>query len=301
MKRIGMGLAILAICAAVLFSLMPERTTELHASPEAAISESNGDHGQRAEPSPVKVGSVRSANRHAVDLEAASDYGLVLAQVLPAAEAGDAEAMNTVAKVLEYCMFFRSAPGNFDIHVQTLARISPDQSAALNEASAKVKSRCRAVHSDGPIAMETIDGWQNKAAGAGNLSALVRSASRDLQDVRPEDHADLLRAVLDSGDPALMLEASSLIARSAPDQSLGFEVGNDPINEYAWQIAACRLGAPCNRGQNLLDSYCLSGSGCTAGSLEELIRQKGLPQSAGLVLDKKIGAIVGSVNVAKKN
>lgn len=46
---------------------------------------------------------------------------------------------------------------------------------------------------------------------------------------------------------------------------------------YALQIAACRLGANCSKGQNLMDGFCLSSGACSFRDYEALIRHSAIP------------------------
>lgn len=244
---------------------------------------------------PVEPGS-NSADRSdpptvVMTLESSEDYSLLLAQQLPLAEAGDATAMGTVAKVLEYCQLYSASPANFESHVQGLAALDPSQDQALKRVAAKVAKRCGMVTAS-PSVAEAMQSWLSQAAEAGDVSALVRTAVLHYEGTSPQERAALIQVAMSSEDANVMFEAGALLPFGVDGETADFPVSNREIDRLAWEIAACRRGAACGAGQNLMDAHCVSGSGCNAVGYEDLVRREFVPQGSTDLLDKKVREIL---------
>lgn len=237
-----------------------------------------------------EITSVRAAS-----LESSDDYSLILAQQLGAAEAGDVEAMGTVAKVYEYCQFYSASPTNFEAHVESLAKLDPSRKQALDSVAAKVKKRCDKVMAS-PSLAEAMTSWLSKAAAAGDVSAIVRTAVLNHEGTSAEERAGLIQAAALSEDPNLMFEAGSLLAFGAASEAADLPVSGGEMDRFAWEIAACRLGADCRAGQNVMDSQCFSGAACNAAGYEDLVRRELVPQGSASVLDRKVREIIEFVS-----
>lgn len=225
-------------------------------------------------------------------LEGTDDYGLLVATAMPLGEGGDKESAELVARVLEYCSFYSQSPEKFTSHVESLASASLDQrqAAALRSLGSRMAERCSNVMPGTSIGTPDIQQWQQKAAELGSIRSLVRTAVTDNQAVTNEDKKQILEAAVASGDPDALLEAAELL-RFAPDAGIeGFPAHGSELDQYAWQIAACKLGADCGRGGLFMDQLCLSGLGCGANSYEELVRSQYVPQGGTALLDKKVRA-----------
>jgi hypothetical protein len=232
-------------------------------------------------------------------LETSNDFGLQVAVAIPLANGGDAKAADLVARAFEYCSFYSQSSDKFKAHIDALASASPDQGAALRAVGSKIEERCAGVSPGEPITDEEIRRWQAIASKGGHLPALIRTAVTDVDSVSDEEKGQLFRAAANSREPQTVLEAASLISFAAAVDYDGLPVGGGEIDQYAWEIAACRLGAPCARGSLFMDQLCLSGGGCNAASYEDLVRNQYIAQGSDALLDQKVRAVLAHLTDSK--
>lgn len=282
-------LATAAVACATWFALGSRDASE-------EVTQSSNETG-RADVAvqPVKEQVAEQHITHAASQTASfydsTDLSSMLFTALIDAEGGDAEAMNLVARIYDYCSFYSAAPSRFSEHIEMLAGQKPSEAASLRAAGERVANRCMRVHQDKPISRQEIDEWLARAADAGSLSALVRRAASLDTDVKAEERADLVQAVARSRDPQLMIDASRLVLESPESLDSAGSIGGSEIDMYAWEIAACRMGAACQRGQSHMDAACLAGYGCNYTSYEELVRSGLLPNADAALLETRVGVV----------
>jgi hypothetical protein len=287
---------LLALALSVAIGLGAYWYAKANDEPTDAVASSTTPTLAKDEPAAPVVPALRGADRSpsrsvAWTLESSDDYSMLLAQQLPLAEGGDATAMSTVAKVLEYCQLYSESPAGFESHIQFMASLKPSEGQALKRVAAKISKRCSKVAAS-PTVPEAAQSWLLRAAEAGDVSALIRTAILHYEGTSPQERAALISAALNSGDPNVVFEAAGLLPFGVDSDSANLPLTDSEIDRMAWEVAACRLGAACDAGQNLMDAHCVAGSGCNAVGYEDLVRREFLPQGSWSLLDKKVREII---------
>lgn len=212
--KILVSVAVLAIAGAAYFLLRHPVLLDEGASAPNAKNVPSGEAALNGAVEAVSDESSKPEARSEMDIETASRFDVLLASVLAAAEAGDAEAMTSVAKVLDYCLSYSVSPGKFRNQAEFVARGVPANAAEVMNIADKQRRRCELVNDGRPISMEKVREWYSRAAAAGSIRALVASAMYSPGSTTPSEQSKLIEAALASGNPQVAFEAASLVPGS---------------------------------------------------------------------------------------
>lgn len=244
---------------------------------------------QRVEPSDATL-PIESTDP-TLDLQISNRYDVVLATAKPLADSGDPEALDTIAKVYQYCQNYLVSPESYRQGQEALIKMRPADADQLRAVLARVESRCELVNEGQPIQAEDTAAALSKAAEAGSLPAMVRVATSNPFHVAPEERSSLALSAVQSGDPELLFEAGALLPGADPSVLAELGLGTEQIDTLAVQVAACRLGANCGRGSLVMDSMCISGASCSLGNFEDIVRASFLTSGNAAAFEKKVAAV----------
>lgn len=221
------------------------------------------------------------------------DFGLLLAQAIPKAETGDADAANLVAKIYDHCLPYSVSGPRFSEAVDFEAKQNPQAATAIRQAAARIEKRCRLVSGGEAIGVERVAEWNGRAAQLGSVEARVRQAVRSPGELTSGLKGIVVSDALLSGDPSAIFEAADLVhglSESDVPEALAGLVGGD-VNLYAWKVAACRMGTMCRSGSPYMDGSCVTGGACDSSGLEFAIRNGAVPNASWDAVELRVAQI----------
>lgn len=212
----------------------------------------------------VAVATVTRSPPHdySKEFRAQQDYWAYAHELLPKANAGDADAQFYLGKILRFCdrankSFFENMRQR--ITLDEALQVAAEQHRSQEQTQA-IYTRCHAFATEDSSSLGDAREWFNKATDAGQPAASAIIAGnilwRQYLEIRQKAGGtpELGPPVRPGADPqALLLQA----ARSQDPEALYAIAGvallrgqmrhdDDPTDGYAWLILACQRGYPCN-------------------------------------------------------
>ena len=198
--------------------------------------------------------------------EQADDLYAYLQALLPAAQAGDADAAWFASRVYDYCAAYAADPGAYARDSGALGRMQLAASAAMTGARDRVAHRCRQfVPADG-LGAGLVVLQRLEAAEAGSLAA---EAGLLAMGEPLEEDGDYRRGLVDRVQASADAEAFFALA-----PAMGLAASGDPAHagqvagtvqaELAWHLAACELGMDCGAQGALMTAWCANGGVCAS-------------------------------------
>ncbi len=209
------------------------------------------------------------------------------------AEAGDMVAQRELAKLYQQCSVFSLSPSNMYATLDAFAVARGVPQSSYDGIKKRFSATCSAVDGGQVIPQEAYTNWFERAANQGDSYSKVAVASHNWVTLKADDYLSLARDVINSGDPEAIFSLGDLLAL-APESSDIAEfkpATTGPYANYAWSIAACRLGADCGPGSYRLDSLCINTGICGSGDFEDAIRNHVVPAGQQESLDRAIGEV----------
>ena len=206
------------------------------------------------------------------------------------AEAGDMTAQRELAKLYQQCSVFSLSPTNVYASLNAYAAARGVQKNIYDGIKKRFSATCSAVDGGQVIPHEAYTNWFERAAKQGDTYSKVAVASQNWVTLKADDYLSLARDVVNSGDPEAIFSLGDLLAL-APESSDIAEFKSavtGPYANYAWGIAACRLGADCGPRSYRLDSLCINTGTCGAEDFEDAIRNSVVPAGQQESLDRAI-------------
>ncbi|MEO8001472.1 MAG: hypothetical protein ABI644_06310 [Arenimonas sp.] len=225
----------------------------------------DGLHGQKKSADELKY-------ERAVDLSLISD------DIKSKAEAGDIIAQRIYGSMLEECFTYSVSKKTYKEDLDARGKIAPELRDLYARFGAKVEARCKNFTVNMPIHIKDAYLWYALAAMKKDAQSMAKVLTRmgveKLDDGSLNEGVDFIIA---SKDPDAMMELANVMG--AHNQSRASALGQfsgSERNEYAWRLAACRLGADCSANAQIVTNFCLYGgaiSACTGNGLQEVIRR----------------------------
>jgi len=283
--RLLIGIFVVALLGVATYALLPGNTkqdaSDVAVSPPAAAT--SPDASRPEPPERTAAGAAIANGYRPADFESSDDLRDVLMAAMPAAESGDPDALDMVARVYSYCSFYSVSPERFAGHVDQTAQRVPGEAAAIRAVAEKIRGRCQYVNDGQLIPAQRVTDLINRSAAAGSVVATIQLAIRNPDAIPESDRASLISMAANSGDGALMLEATPLL-------------GGSDMDRYAWEVIACRRGAPCGKGQTVMDWMCFSGAGCNFSSYEDAIVRGRVSQADRALFEERLRVIQSSLD-----
>lgn len=268
----GLIVGIVAAAAALIWYLQSRTTADIAPhQKQASVAPRVQAVTTQASPSPSYGPSPNSINRRTVS--DAHDYWALAHQLLPMAQAGDADAQFFLYDVLHRCasdnrMFFtkRGRHLSLDEGVQYAAQrhLSIDLAQSIYQ-------RCHEFLDADATDLGNTNDWLARATLAGQPIAQATTASRMLlQEVIQSgggvpDNPDLVSPIGTDQDPRLLF----LQALPSMDPEVLFEIGSDQhmlnptededdelANRLAWWLVSCQRGLNCSSTSEWAQAAC---------------------------------------------
>ncbi|NZA25068.1 hypothetical protein H0E84_01595 [Luteimonas sp. SJ-92] len=227
--------------------------------------------------------------------------------LLPAARAGDPEAIWLVSRVYEYCAPYAGDPAAYAGDTDLFGRMKLRTSESMVAARERVSRRCGRFGPRDGLGAAAILVRQREAAGAGSLAAeAALLAAGEPLDEAAGYRRDLAERVQRSDDPeAYKALSPAMGVLASGDAAYDGMVAGDQLAELAWQLAACRLGQDCGAQGSLMTEYCANGGVCSqdpAEDFETFVYEGAIPRRGAEVVDEMVDSLLegdGDVEVKK--
>ncbi|WP_159091892.1 hypothetical protein [Stenotrophomonas sp. ZAC14D2_NAIMI4_7] len=209
------------------------------------------------------------------------------------AEAGDVIAQRQLAELFERCSVFSLSPSNMYSMLDAFARVRGASPTAYDGIKKRFSTVCSGVDGGQVIPKDAYMTWLDKAARQGDPYAKVALASKNYSKLQASDYQSLARDVVNSSDPEAVFALGDLLALAPQDSDLAEyrPAVTGPYANYAWGIAACRMGADCGSDSYRMDSLCVNTGICNSGDYESAIRTNAVPAGQQESLDKAIAEV----------
>lgn len=198
--------------------------------------------------------------------ERADDLYVYLQGLLPAAQAGDADASWFASRVYDYCAAHAADPAAYARDTGALGRMQLAASATMIAARDLVAHRCRQFVPGDGLGPGLVIVQRLEAAEAGSLAA---EASLLAMGEPLEDSEDYRRGLVERVQSSADAEAFFALA-----PAMGLAASGDPAHagqvagtmqaELAWHLAACQLGMDCGAQGALMTAWCANGGVCSS-------------------------------------
>jgi hypothetical protein len=271
MKRWSAILALLLACIAIYFFVDSRK------APAESLSGSEASKPEAEKVRKPVYGKAKTADE--LKYENVADLSLIADGIKSRAEAGDAVAARLYAKMLEECWMYSMTAKQYKEGQDAMSKVRKPYVDIYKNIGSVVEKRCKNFTRGQRVSMKEYNLWYGQAVLSRDGQAIARLVSNNIV-AHPLDGQALREGVdmiIASRDPEALLDLANLMGSYNPSQSsaLGPYSGRD-IDENAWRLAACRLGANCSGRSPLLVNYCVNGisiSACMGYNLQETIRR----------------------------
>ena len=231
---------------------------------------------------PVAAGTAHDRGPSEADLYAefvrSRDLAMLVEQLKPLAEAGNAAAARVIVHAFEECFAYALRPeATIQYLAASIATRPPEVQKPSRQLLTHYDERCAGLAAAGAITFGEIQLWLDHAVAAGDLAShLKKHKLRGLTDSSMYDES--LRRLLDqarrSADPAVVAEMGFFEVQAAKDQPAPGSIRAELVG-VAWDLAACDLGMDCGPNSPMLRYSCLHMGLCGYSSLEHLYTHAG--------------------------
>ena len=224
----------------------------------------------------LAYGKPKSADE--LKYETVNDLSLIADDIKSKAEAGDTVAQRIYGRMLEECQHYSITHKTFRADLDAMSQ-STVPFVNLNEnIGLIVEKRCKNFTDGAPILSKEPYLWYGQAALKKDAQSMAKIMSAvgiaKMTDQELKESIDLIVA---SKDPEAFMAIANIMGEDSQSRIavLGKYSGNRQ-SEYAWRLAACRLGANCRAKSPLLINLCLYGgarSACVGSSMEVVFQR----------------------------
>ena len=233
-----------------------------------------GEEKRRADHSPPRASSVESKQGSLMiaQYEKAESLWQLLQDASALSASGDAEAMYLSARILEECGLILATPDHLESHVAYLSTLKPEAKPMLGAALRVREQLCEGISEQIDL-VELLVTYQ-VAAESGSVRAALRSlALGDLAKTSDKSLNRTIQSAIDSGEPDVIFALGDVLGAQVSNRTLDLELPHGTeLAGYAWQIAACSMGANCGRSNPVVLESCLSSGACNYPTLPDLYR-----------------------------
>jgi hypothetical protein len=191
------------------------------------------------------------------------------------------------------CASTSAIPGLVDAHSAAVVGTNPEKKLQIEAAAKWLTGRCEGVTASKELALQ----YYSEAALAGDIYSRVRLAREQsvFDKMSGEELAGLVNSAIKEGDPDSLLELANILGlRSSGRQidSLPNELYGNASSGYAWEIAACRLGANCGPSSVRMTQMCALNGACGYLSLDHLYSAEALTPSQWAEVQRMVPLIL---------
>lgn len=193
------------------------------------------------------------------------------------ARAGDALAQRKLAEAYDACFIVNVDRKRFvdglPMTKQTLH--DPAQIRLFEQLAAERLQQCDAVDGGAFIPSDLIRGWYAQAAENGDLAARLMDGAFSRKKLDATSAARLLEDVMGSNDPGAVFAFGNALGPGYP------AIAGDPteplvtgeVANWAWMVAACRMGYDCGPTSAFMGNMCLHVNSCTGEDFEGFVKR----------------------------
>lgn len=248
----------------------------------------------------LAYGKPKSADE--LKYETVDDLSLISDDIKSRAEAGDAVAQRIYGRMLEECQHYSITYKTFKADLDAMSK-STVPFVNLNEnIGVIVEKRCKNFTNGSRILSEEPYLWYSQAAIKKDAQSMAKVMSMTgVAKMTDQELKDNVNVIIASKDPEAFMELANIMGEH--NQSRAAVLGKysgDRRSEYAWRLAACRLGANCSAKSQLLINLCLYGGAKSAcvGNRMEVVFQKDMfsPADFEAVANSSTGLINSLIN-----
>ena len=242
--------------------------------------------------------NLRSGFERARDLYAYAD------SLVPAARAGDPQAIWILSRVYVYCSAYATAPSDYAADTRAIGDMQLTTSAAMVAARTRTSQRCERFVPTDDLSYTVILGMTREAARAGNLAAEAALLALG----EPLDTSDgykhgLVERVKRSRDPeSFAALAPAMGIQASGDRAFEDQVAGTRLAEVAWQVAACDLGMECGAASTVMVSQCANGGICSRDPTQDFngfVFDAAVPRQGADVVNEMVDLLLGEEKVPK--
>ncbi|MBS0457282.1 MAG: hypothetical protein JSS44_08145 [Proteobacteria bacterium] len=190
-----------------------------------------------------------------------------------AADGGDATAKTIIADAMYECISATLPTNSRHVGVFLAEKRQPELKSVIDAKLAVDSARCGRFTKDDIGSLGAVLAQYADAAKLGSAKALAMQLTYgNLATIPDQDLASDVQKIITSGDPDAIGALSNLMGLRAEGRASTFgSYSGSVTDQYAWQLAACRMGMDCGANSALLRGYCLSGGMCGAISIDQVI------------------------------
>jgi hypothetical protein len=231
---------------------------------------------------PSDEGSMHAVTANQFTLYGSKNYAALKAYYEPLAKNGNPYANRVIAQIYDYCATYSSPSYHFNETIDAMIKQKPENKVRLEIIRKEKNERCSTLDNGLPITKELIDfSWAQASSAKDTLATLKLAA--EMQIKTPEKAPQgkeldlMIERVINEGDPEAIFAAGELLGLN--DSSIDYADVSGPVNQYAWQIAACRVGGArtCGQSSRLMTTLCLGLGDCTSSGFEAMARNSIAP------------------------
>ncbi|MEG2804567.1 hypothetical protein [Stenotrophomonas sp.] len=207
------------------------------------------------------------------------------------AERGDPVAQRELSEQYGRCLPVNYNPHKYLGGVEAIAALDKDpaNAARYRQAAKDQLDECAVVDGGDVVPLEARSLWLEQAAKAGDLVAEARVNRGPEMSYRGRQLEHFMDRVIASGDPLALFEmGQNLASADVGDVRRYADVAGSEMAFYAWGIAACDMGLPCDQGSEIMVSLCLNTTACSSPDFETWVRERLINADDAARLDRQV-------------
>lgn len=227
--------------------------------------------------------------------ETADDLFAYSQRLLPAVQAGDAEATWLLARVVDYCASAATDPAGFARDSALLAGMRLPAARTIAGVRARVGARCARFDASDGLSPLRVRHLRLQAARAGSLAAEAELlAAGEPLSAAPGYANGLLERIGRAGDA----EAFGALSGAADVAGWFTMMDGQVAPQYqtlVWQLAACRMGMDCGPQSTLMTAYCVNGGICSRlpeQGFEDFVYDAAVPRQGADLVEVAVQGLV---------
>lgn len=209
--------------------------------------------------------------------EASDNLAELTSRLAPVAGAGDPGARWMLAKSIQECFPPKIYPNYYELGRKgAQAQPEPRRTLTLRHLE-RNQRRCAQLLAEGRVTHEAeTQAFEAALQGtdvASQASRLVSTSMAAGEPIVGDETRSVQRRIVSSRDPWAIWAMADLMG-PVPDEGerVYGPFSGSWINQWAWKLAACRLGYPCGPDSVEVRTRCISASECVNGGVPEMIR-----------------------------
>lgn len=221
------------------------------------------------------------------------------------AHQGDAEAQKKLSAIYAYCIGYSNFGNTALWDINQVIKKNDLQSNGAKMVRDDIVSRCSKFEGGRKIGENEYEDMLLQSAKNGNFSAKIKLVVDDaISSGKPIDEKqieELLIKIKENKNPDAIFEMGRVAYVVQNDSVGGGILSGRETAEYAWEVAACRMGANCNRGSVFMNGICMGTGACNYSNYEDVVKRHFLPEGARAAFDNRVNELMSFIqNIPKE-